>query len=110
MNCKFLEISSGQNLPSSEFEIVEVEKNIFMLKTQISHVRLLGTLEMWLESNYSVEESSYSDMLLKRSSSMRQVLSEDMTSDFNLDQMAITESMVENSPRPDLESMIEKAD
>jgi hypothetical protein len=41
---------------------------------------------------------------------MRQVLSEAMTSDLNVDQMDMTEPMVENPPRPNLESMIEKVD
>jgi hypothetical protein len=63
MNPKFLEISSGQNLPQMKFEIVEVQKNSLMLKTKDSHVGLLGTLTEWLKSNYSIDESSYSVML-----------------------------------------------
>ena len=70
MTCKFLEISSGQDLPPKKFEIVEVEKNNFLLKTKDSHVGLLETLQKWLQSNNSLEESSYSNILCKRSSSM----------------------------------------
>jgi hypothetical protein len=81
-----------------------------MLKTKDYHVRLLGTLNKWLRSNYSISDYSYSVMLWERSSSMRQVLSVAMTSDLNVDQMDMTEPMVENPPRPNLESMIEKVD
>jgi WD40 repeat protein len=36
MNPKFIEICSGPNLPPKKFEIVEVQKNNFMLKTRES--------------------------------------------------------------------------
>ena len=91
MSSKFIEISSGQNLLRARFEIVEVEKNTFMLKTKNSHVGLLGTLDKWVKSNYSMDESSYSVMLWERLSSMRQVLTEAMTPDSNVDQMDMTE-------------------
>jgi WD40 repeat protein len=59
MACKFIEISPGQNLPSKKFEIVEVEKNNFTLKTKDSHIELLVTLEEWLKINYPVGESLF---------------------------------------------------
>ncbi len=65
-----------------------------MLKSKESHADLLQTLDKWLQRNYSIGESAYSAMLWDRSSSMRQVLSEGITSDFNVDQMEMTESMV----------------
>jgi hypothetical protein len=129
MTPKFIEISSGQNLPPKKFEIVEVQKDHFMLKTKESHAGLLQTLDKWLQRNYSMEESAYSAMLWDRSTSMRQVLSEGITSDFNLDQMGMNESIVDVSsidsesfwdddaigqlvvgPRRNLEEMIEEAD
>jgi WD40 repeat protein len=70
MSSKFLEINSGQNTPPTRFEIIEVEKDNFMLKTKDSHVGLLGTLQEWLQSNILMGESSYSLMLWERSSSM----------------------------------------
>lgn len=76
MNPKFLEISSGRNLLPTKFEIVEVEKNTFMLKTKVSYFGLLRTLNKWLKSNYFMEELSYRGELWDRSSSMRQKLSE----------------------------------
>jgi hypothetical protein len=100
MSCKFLEISTGKNLLPKKFEMVEVEKNTFMLKTKNSHFELLGTLDNWVKSNNLMEEPSYSDVLCKRSSSIRQVLSE-------VDD-AIGRIIV--APRLNLESMIEKAD
>jgi hypothetical protein len=63
MTCKFLEIGPGQDLLPNKFEIVRVEKNTFMLKTKNSHFALLATLEIWLKSYNSMEESSYSDIL-----------------------------------------------
>jgi hypothetical protein len=87
MTPKFIEITSGQNLPSKKFEIVEVQKDNFMLKSKESHADLLRTLDNWLQRNYSIGESAYSAMLWDRSSSMRQVLHEGITSDFNVDQM-----------------------
>jgi WD40 repeat protein len=57
----FLEIGPGQNLLPTRIEIVKVEKNIFMLKTKISHSGLLETLENWLESKFSMGESNYID-------------------------------------------------
>jgi hypothetical protein len=56
MACGFLEIGLGQNLHPTRFEIFEAEENIFRLKTKDSHVGLLGTLEKWIESNYSMGE------------------------------------------------------
>jgi WD40 repeat protein len=94
MACKFLEISSGQNLLPTRFEITEVELNIYMLKTQDSNAGLLRTLDKWLKRNYSVKEPGYIDMLWERSSSMRQVLSEGVASELNEDQMGITGSIV----------------
>jgi WD40 repeat protein len=70
MNCKFIEISSGQDSPRTRFEIVEVEKDNFMLKTKDSHVWLLGTLEKFLQRNLFMTESGYTDMLWETSSSM----------------------------------------
>jgi WD40 repeat protein len=63
MTSRFLEISSGQNLPARKFEIVEVQKDNFMLKTKDSHVELLGTLDKSLQSNNTMGESGYSNML-----------------------------------------------
>jgi WD40 repeat protein len=63
MTPKFIEISSGENLPPTRFEIVEVQKDNFMLKTKNSHIGLLGNLEKWIESNKSIGESSYTEML-----------------------------------------------
>jgi WD40 repeat protein len=34
MTPEFIEITSGQNLPPKKFEIVEVQKDNFMLKTK----------------------------------------------------------------------------
>jgi WD40 repeat protein len=68
MNCKFLEISSGVNLLPKKFEIIQVEKHTYMLKTKDSHLGLLGTLDKWIKSNYSMEECSYSVMLQERQS------------------------------------------
>ncbi len=59
MTRKFLEISSGHNLPPKKFEIVEVQKNRFTLKTKDSHVKLLRTLEKWLETNNPMGESLF---------------------------------------------------
>jgi WD40 repeat protein len=70
MNPKFIEISSGKNSPRTMFEIIEVEKDKFMLKTKDSHVGLYRTLQNWLQSNILLEESSYSVMLWERSSSV----------------------------------------
>jgi WD40 repeat protein len=95
MTPKFIEIGSGQNLPPKKFEIVEVQNDIFMLKTKESHAGLLKTLDKWLKTYYSIGESLYSAMLRDRSSSIRQVLSEGITSDFNVDQMDMTESRVD---------------
>jgi hypothetical protein len=69
MSAKFLEISSGQNLPPQKFEIVEVQKDHFMLKTKDSHEGLRGTLQGWLESNVLICETGYSHFLMERSSS-----------------------------------------
>ena len=91
---KFIEIGSGQNLPPKKFEIVEVQKDNFMLKTKESCAQLFQTLDNWLQTYYSIGESGYSAMLWERSSSMRQVLSEGITSDINVDQMKMTESKV----------------
>jgi hypothetical protein len=84
MACKFLEISSGQNLPPMKFKIVEVQNDTFMLKTKDSHIGLLGTLDSWLKNNYLMDASSYSVMLWERSSTMRPVPSERMTPELNV--------------------------
>jgi hypothetical protein len=84
MASKFLEISSGKELPRRGCEIIEVEPNIFMLKTKESYVGLLESLEMWLEKNYRMEESEYNDILWQRSSSMMQVLSECLSTEMNV--------------------------
>jgi hypothetical protein len=129
MTCKYLEISSGENLPRTRFEIVKVEKDIYMLKTIDSHVGLLGTLYKWLKSNTSMDESCYSVMLYEKPSSPIKVLSEIVTtSDFHIDQIDMTQSMLgitrisgesiwdddaikmlTVASRPNLESMIENA-
>ncbi len=70
MTSKFLQISSGQNLPPTRYEIVQVEKNTYMLKNIDSHVGLLGTLQNLLQTNNLMQESYYSDLLWKRSRSM----------------------------------------
>ena len=70
MTGKYLEIGSCQNSPPTRFELVEVEKDNFMLKAKDSHVALLGTLQEWLQSNILLGESGYSNMLWERSSSM----------------------------------------
>ena len=59
MPCKFLEISLGQNVLPRWFEIVEVVKNTFVLKSKDSHVGLLGTLKKLLKSNGSMGESLF---------------------------------------------------
>ncbi len=94
MTPKFIEIGSGQNLPPKKFEIIEVQKDHFMLKTKESHAHLHQTLDNWPQTYYSMGESVYGAMLWERSSSMRQVLSEGVTSDSNVDQMEMTESRV----------------
>jgi hypothetical protein len=91
MNEKFLEISSGKDLPPKRFEITEVEPNIYWLKTKESNAEFVETLASWLKENCSMGESRYGEMLWERYSSMRQVLSEDINSHF-------------------LEEMIEEAD
>ena len=70
MPSKFVEISAGQNLPPKKFEILEVEKNTFMLKTKNSYAKVLWTLQKWLQNNYLVKEVGYSEMLCKRSNFM----------------------------------------
>ena len=126
---KFLEFSSGQHLLPTRFEIIEVQPSIFMLKTKDSNTELIGALDKWLKKNYLMKESEYSAMLRRRSGPMGQVLSEGMTSDFNVDQMVISETGVGVSgirdgsawdddaiqqlivgPRPNLEEMIEETD
>ena len=69
MTSKFLEISSGHNLPPKKFEIVEVGKDNFMLKTKNSHDELRGTLQKWLQSNNSMEELTNKDLLRQSSNS-----------------------------------------
>jgi hypothetical protein len=90
MVCKFLEISSGQNKRPNRFEIVEVEKDIYVLKTKNSHIGLVGTLDKWLKNNYSLRESSYSDMLGKRTSSPGNLLRKGVSQDLNVDYMGIS--------------------
>ena len=63
MSCKFLEISPGENSPPVRFEIISVEPDIFMLKTQESSRSLLETLDKWLQKNHPMSESGYTDML-----------------------------------------------
>jgi hypothetical protein len=78
----------------TRFEITKVEPSIFMLKAKDSNTELVGTLEKWLRKNYSMGESGYGNMLWKRSGSTGRVLSECITSDFIVDQIDITESIV----------------
>jgi hypothetical protein len=94
MTPKFIEIGSGQNLPPKIFEIVEFQKDHFMLKTKEYHADLLQTLDKWLQTYYSMGESAYSAMLWERSSSMRQVLSEGINSDSNVDRVNMPQSKV----------------
>ena len=110
MNPKILEISDGQNWRTKTFEIVEVQTDTFMLKSKDSHVGLLGTLNKWLKHNSKMGDYRYRVMLWERSSSMRPVLGEGMTSDFNVDLVGMNESVIENAPSSNLESMVEKAD
>ena len=63
MDQKNLEICFSQGLPSIKFEIVEVQKHNFMLKTKDSHVQLFETLENWLQISYKLRETGYSAML-----------------------------------------------
>jgi hypothetical protein len=70
MNSKFIEISSGRDSRPTRFEIVEIEKNNFMLKTKDSYIGLLGTLQKFLQKNLFMTESTYTDMLWEHSSSM----------------------------------------
>ena len=70
MASKFLEIGPGQNLLPTRFEILEVQKNIYRLKTKNSHVGLNETLKKWLKSNNTMGESVFTDMLLERGNSM----------------------------------------
>ncbi len=74
MTPKFIEIGSGQNLPPKKFEIVEVQKDNFMLKTKESIAGLVETLDKWLQTNNSMTAPVYGEMPLERSSSMRQVI------------------------------------
>jgi hypothetical protein len=79
MTSKFLEICSGENLPPTKFEIVEVQKNIFMLKTKDSHSGLLETLQNWLQKNDSMGDSLFiadENKLLQWSVSQCQVIRE----------------------------------
>ena len=89
MTGKFIEISSGQDLLPTRYEIVAVEKNTYMLKTRDSYLGLFGTLEKWLENNNSMRESSYRIMLSERLRSMRKLLSESVTSDLSVDHLDI---------------------
>ena len=101
MASKFLEISSGQNLLPTRFEITEVELDVYMLKTRDSHSGLLPTLDKWLKSNYLLGEPEYIDMLWERSSSMRPVLSECAAPDFDVDQIGMTGPTVGVNNIPD---------
>ena len=101
MASKFLEISSGKGLPPQRCEITEVEPDIFMLKTKESHIGLLEYLDIWLQKNYRMKQSVYSDLLWDRPSPMRQVLSAGETSILNVDQVG---------PRRNLEEMSEETD
>jgi hypothetical protein len=129
MSAKVLEISSGANLPPKRFEITEVEPNIFMLKTIESTRELVVTLEKWLQKYFLMGEPGYSGMLWERSSSMRQVLSEGIFRDLDVNSMSMGTSIAcgNNSldesiwhgdtfrksvagPRGNLEEMVEEAD
>jgi hypothetical protein len=109
MTCKFIEISSGQDLPTRKFEIVQVQKDTFMLKTKDSHIGLIGALNQLLVSNYSMDESSYSAWLWKKSSSMRWALGQGNTSNLNADHIPDLESMIKNASRRNSESMIKNS-
>jgi WD40 repeat protein len=62
-----------------------------MLKTKESKTELVETLDKWLQSNYSLRESGYGEMLYDRSSSMRQVLSDDVTPDFHEEMIEVAD-------------------
>jgi hypothetical protein len=70
MTPKFIEIRLGENSAPSRFEIVEVEKDNFMLKTKDLYVGLLGALQNWLQSNIFMGETGYAEMLWESSSSL----------------------------------------
>ena len=70
LSCKYVDTSSGQNLPPKIPKTAEVQKDDVLLKTKNSHNQLLGTLQKWLQSNNPMGESGYSEMLYNRSSSM----------------------------------------
>jgi hypothetical protein len=98
MERKFLEIGLGIGVATKKFEIVEVEKNTYMLKTIDLHYKISGWTDLCLEHKnsfpkISYNDISYSEMLSQRSSSMRQVPSEHYSPkcladpDHNLDEM-----------------------
>jgi hypothetical protein len=94
MSYKVLEVSSGNNMVPKKYELVEVQQNIFMLKSRESTAKLRETLNKWLQKNYSITELDYSDMLYNRSSSMRHILSEGSSRDVDIGSMTMTESRV----------------
>jgi hypothetical protein len=103
MERKFLEIGLGMGVATKKFEIVEVEKNTYMLKTIDLYFGIFGWTDLCLKNKNSFPKSShndisYSEMLLQRSSSMRQVLRE----------YDGTKCLVD--PNCNLEKMIKKAD
>ena len=63
MDQKNLEICFSQGLPSIKFEIVEVQKHNFMLKTKDSYAQLFETIDNWLQISYKMTERDYSAML-----------------------------------------------
>lgn len=103
MERKFLEIGLGMGVAKKKFEIVEIEKNTYMLKTIDLHFGIFGWTDLTLKNKNSFPKSShndisYSEMLSQRSSSMRQLLREYYGTKFFVD------------PNCNLEKMIKKAD
>jgi hypothetical protein len=103
MECKFLEIGLSMGVATKKFEIVEVEKNTYMLKTIDLYFGIFGWTDLCLKNKNSFPKSShndisYSEMLSQRSSSMRQVMRE----------YDGTKCLV--NPNCNLEKMIKKAD
>ena len=63
MDQKYLEICFSQGLTTIKFEIVEVRKHHFALKTKDFHAEFLETLDNWLLTNWKMREPGYSAIL-----------------------------------------------